>query len=219
MAPVAPPAGWVSVQYQDPSGPLDPNLGNCVGLLGGSCGDSSQPSAACLNTLLNANYTDLNAFTAGVAGVSSTQPLFYLYYRAVTVNTPLCVAFYKTLKTNGGAATSLFSQPTRRWWCITLGVKKTPATGWSYPYVRDLCSYFYYQVMTPAIGDALVIAEDHNRTGDAGNIEADACSAKLAADALIVKKSLQNGEAAYYPWSNVRHLKPGKQMDFVQLTF
>ncbi len=205
-----PPAGWVNVPYNDG------NVATCAALLAGSSADSSQPTANCLNTLLSANYTDLNAFGAGV---STTQPLFYLYYRAVTVNTALCVAFYKTLKTSGGSATSLFSQPTRRWWCITLGVKPTPATGWSYPYVRDLCSYFYYQIMNPAIGDALVVAEDHNRHASAGSIEADACSKLLAGDALIVKTPLVSAESAYYPWSNVRHLKPGKQMDFVQLTF
>jgi hypothetical protein len=217
MAPVNPPTGWVSVLYQDPSGPLDPNLGNCVGLLGGSCGDSSQPTANYLNTLLNANYSDYAALTTSAP---VKQFLFYLYYHPATAKTAdFCVAFYKTLNTTGAAPTSFFVQPNRRWWCITLGVLPKPASGWTYPYVRDLCSYFYYQVMTPAIGDLLVIAEDHNRHGDAGNIEADACAAKLAADALIIKTSLKNGEAAYYPWSKVTHLKAGKQMDFVQLTF
>jgi hypothetical protein len=222
MTPIPLPTGWVSVGTG--AGDLA-NRTRCAALLAGATGasgDSTATTEANLKYLLKTPYSEP---LAAPAGFPTQQPLFYLYYRANTVLTDICVAFYKTIK-RGAIATSAGGTPTRRWWCISVGVitqnpiPAVPAPGWSYPYVRDLCSYFYYAVVfappNQAFGDILVTAEDHNRPPNPAAYEVDQCSSQLANDALVQKNSVSAMEAAYPPW---KHLRGAKQVDFTQLTF
>ena len=200
--PQQPPAGWVNV----PSGDSG-TVGTCAGLLAGSTdasGDNTKTSLKNLTALLKATYNE--PLKGGAA-----LPLFYLYYCA---SQNLCVAFYKTIK-RGAKPTSAGGAPTKRWWCISVGVAPTPASGWSYPYVKAICTYFYYNVVDPSVQDKLVTAEDHNRHPAPANYEVDACATQLASDGSVHKTPLSMQEPAYDPW---KHLHPPKQIDFVQLT-
>jgi hypothetical protein len=217
------PTGWQSVTSGSSL------VGTCATLLASSTNfvPSAQhkgPTKNNLSQLLTKQYKEPNAGGA-------SEPLFYLYYCSqayVTDNTtsPLCVAFYKTIKAFGGA-TSAGGQPTRRWWCVTVGVPATPATGWSYEYVKSICAYFYYAVvLAPAnqkFGDILVLAEDANRPQT--QYEVDACMALLADDGSIQQVNPSDSsqdppfaDTGVPPWKQVV-TQPGNQINFIQLTF
>jgi hypothetical protein len=216
------PKGWQSVTSSSPS-----LVSTCATLLASSINftptvQHKGPSGTNITSLLGKTYNESSA---------GKQSLFYLYYCAqatVSGNTtsPLCVGFYKTIKTFGGGP-SASAAPTRRWWCITVGVPSTtPATGWSYPYVKSICTYFYYAVVQATanqkIGDILVLAEDPNRTPT--QFEVDACMTQLGNDTFIQQlnpfDSTQNPpyvDTGYGPWKQV--LQTGNQINFTQLTF
>jgi hypothetical protein len=212
MAAIGPPNGWVSVG----TGAGDAaNRTSCANLLNGCTDDSSTTlTGDKLLHLLQRTYNEPNA-PAG----SKKQPLFYLFYFANYGG--ICVAFYKTLKTPGGAPTTSTGSvaPTKRWWCITVGVEQQPATGWSYPYVKSICTYFYYVIMNPSFQEILVTAEDYNRQMDGGVYEVDACFGKLADDDLVFQNDpggIPQPENGYPPWTKL--LQQGSQIYFSQLT-
>jgi len=203
MASQPPPTGWVNVPYTDAA-----TVKTCAKLLRNSTPDSTKTTLTNLTTLLQATYSDASA-------ASASQPLFYLYYCA---SQDLCVAFYKSIN-RGTTPTSAGGTASRRWWCITVGVAPTPATGWSYPYVKSICTYFYYSVLNPGINDILVTAEDFNRQMDPASYEVDACYAQLGADTSVTQQSPPNSPQpanGYPPWTVC--LKPGNQIQFTQLT-
>jgi hypothetical protein len=218
------PTGWQNVTSNSPASLVS----TCAALLASSTNFTQTaqhkgPTVNNLTTLLGKTYTD-----SGAGG----QSLFYLYYcDQATVSgkttSPLCVAFYKTIKTFGGGP-SASASPTRRWWCITVGVPySTPANGWSYTYVKNICTYFYYTVVqAPAnqqFGDILVLAEDPNRTQT--NYEVDACMTALGNDNFIQQlnpfdstKKPPYTDTGYKPWKQVLQTA-NQQINFTQLTF
>jgi hypothetical protein len=221
------PTGWQSVASSSSL------VSTCAGLLANSTNFTPSthhkgPTANNLSKLLKAHYQEPNA----TAGLSASQPLFYLYYCSqafVSDNTtsPLCVAFYKTIKTFGSVPSS-GGAPTRRWWCLSVGVPQSPASGWSYEYVKSICAYFYYTVvLAPAnqsFGDILVLAEDAGRQPNPAQYEADQCLLQLDQDPSIQQlnpfDSTQPppfGDQGYKPWTQV--LSATNQISFTQLTF
>jgi hypothetical protein len=209
-----PPTGWVNVPYNDL------NVAACAQLLANSSDfvASAQhrgPTTNNLNALLKRTY---NEALAAQAGLPTAQPLFYLYYCPVTVQSPICVAFYKTIK-RGATSTSQGGTAKYHRWCITVGVARQPANGWSYSYVKSICTYFYWTIRNDAFGDILVAAEDANRQMMPGNYEVDACFAKLQGDTSVSQTSptgYQEPEDGYDPWTQC--LKQGNKINFTQLS-
>ncbi len=210
------PTGWRSVT------PVDPDFTTCAALLKGAHPECSAVSTSNLAALLKANYVEPLA-----PPTSPSTRLFYLYGyippgSAAGTLTSLVVAFYKTIQRSPSfIPTTSGSTVNRRWWCISVGVAPTPPAGssygWSYPQVKNICTWFYYSsFFNLSYNDLLVSVDDYSRVTDATGTrfnatkwEVDAITKLLASDKTIVQFNPLTGlvgppdvEASYQPFTH-----------------
>ena len=203
----------------------DSEFAACAQLLSGAHAENKTVSPKKLGILLGKTYYEPLA-----AAGDNKQPLLLLYGYRPAAETTLVVAFHKTIKRSkadvptGPKATD--STPTRRWWCITAGCKAQPATGWSYPHIRDICLWFYG---TMERYELLVLVDDESRLIDPTRCnskewEVDAAAGLIAGDTdnvttfnptTLATTSVADQQDSYDPFKRTLTVKPDAKLAFL----